>query len=524
MKFEPPRSLFTHMQSRFISELDRSTTVGMDIILQIWELDGQYHGIFEYRTDIFSEQAAQRMLSHLTNLLENLAAEPQAPIASLPIVSDKEMAFFRQEWHQVCYPQTRKETIIDLISAIARHSPDNIAVVNGNRNLTYMDLERKSNQLARVLRKAGAAPEMIIGISMEKSSDLIIAILAILKSGAAYLPLDPTLPENRLSSMASDANIQILLSDGNDNPEWAVNVPNILRKSAMTEAVELECSDALELTAAPDNLAYVIYTSGSTGRSKGVMVEHRSLTNAYYAWEDVYGLKSLEAHLQMASYSFDVFTGDMVRALCSGKKLVLCPREQLMAPEQLYRLIVEEGIDCAEFVPVVLRPLVEYIRKNELRLDTLKILICGSDSWFMEEYNTYLDVCGPQTRLINSYGVTEATIDTTWFESSRSDYPARHLVPVGKPFRNMRTYVLNSHLQPVPSGVSGELFIGGEGLARGYLNQAERTAERFILHDVVEGKPERLYRTGDPGSLSTGRKPRTAGAHRPPNQGSRIPR
>ncbi|MDW8319484.1 MAG: condensation domain-containing protein, partial [Anaerolineae bacterium] len=236
----------------------------------------------------------------------------------------------------------------------------------------------------------------------------------------------------------------------------------------------------------PSNLAYVIYTSGSTGQSKGVMVEHRSIVNAYLAWERAYALREpVKTHLQMASFSFDVFTGDLVRALCSGGTLVLCPRELLLEPAELYALMRREGVTCAEFVPAVLRGLVQYLEETGQDLSFMQVLACGSDSWFVGEYRRFLKFCGPNTRLINSFGLTEATIDTCYFEARPGDPDLARLaldqiVPIGAPFANQTMVILDRYGEPTPIGVPGELYVGGLGVARGYLNRPHLTAERFV--------------------------------------------
>jgi non-ribosomal peptide synthetase component F len=182
----------------------------------------------------------------------------------------------------------------------------------------------------------------------------------------------------------------------------------------------------------------------------------------------------------MANFTFDVFSGDLVRALLSGGKLVVCPREWLLDPELLHGLIVQEQIDCAEFVPAVLRYLVEHLEKHGQWLDSMRILACGSDSWYVGEYRNFLRVMGGGTRLINSFGLTEATIDSTYFEGSLKDLSADQMVPIGRPFTNTLLYILDKNLQPTPIGIPGELFIGGPGIARGYHNRPEMTAEKFI--------------------------------------------
>ena len=230
------------------------------------------------------------------------------------------------------------------------------------------------------------------------------------------------------------------------------------------------------------------------------MIEHRSLVNAYLGWESAYQLSSLASHLQMANFSFDVFTGDVVRALCSGGKLVLCPREFLLTPEKLLGLLRSQKIEFAEFVPAVLRQLVQYMEETAQSLDFMRIVVAGSDLWPLDDSRRLQRLCRGKTRLINSYGLTEATIDSTYFELDGSPQRCEGAVPIGRPMVNTQCYLLDSTLQPVPIGVAGELCIGGEGLARGYLKQPEWTAQRFVESPRIPGvasKSQRLYRTGD---------------------------
>jgi amino acid adenylation domain-containing protein len=251
-----------------------------------------------------------------------------------------------------------------------------------------------------------------------------------------------------------------------------------------------------EVTA--ENLAYVIYTSGSTGEPKGAAINHRSLVNAALGWQDAYSLRrATTCHLQMANFSFDVFTADWVRSLCFGGKLVLCPQELLLFPGKLYELMRQHRIDTAEFVPVVLRELIKYLNETGQDLHFMRLLIVGSDNWYVKEHRELHGLAGPQCRVVNSYGMTEATIDSLYFEGIVTDSAESAVVPLGRPFPNAQSYILDSSLEPVPIGVAGELYLGGPSLARGYFNRPDLTAERFIP-DLFSGEDgARLYKTGD---------------------------
>jgi len=474
----------------------------LDLTLEMAEGRGLLWGILKYNTDLFDAPAIERMAGHFRMLLKSVLADPAERIEALPMLTDAERNQLLAEWSQTKsdYVGARSKSsfcVHQIFEFEAERLPNTVAVVFDGEEITYRELNEQANRLAHFLKKNGVNQETLVGIYMERSLGLIVALLGVLKAGGAYLPLDPMYPQERLAFMLDDSGAQVVLTHG------------FLAKNLSPCRAQVVCLDSVQDTinredngnplpvATPNNLVYAIYTSGSTGQAKGVMVEHRSLANAYLFWDETYQLHTLKSHLQMASFSFDVFTGDLVRALCSGGKLVLCPREYLMDPPNLYRLMRREKVDFAEFVPAVLRELVSYLHKDGSKLDFLKILVCGSDSWNMDEYRRFKEVCGPNTRLINSYGVTEATIDSTYFEGTSKDFSCDVLVPIGRPFANIELYVLDSNLQPTPIGVPGELHIGGVGLARGYLNRPELTAEKFITNPFGDRPKQRLYKTGD---------------------------
>jgi amino acid adenylation domain-containing protein len=247
-----------------------------------------------------------------------------------------------------------------------------------------------------------------------------------------------------------------------------------------------------------DDLAYVIYTSGSTGVPKGAMISNRNLASAFSAYENAYALRDLRCHLQLASFSFDVFTGDVIRALLVGAKLVLCPLDVVVDPPRLYELMVREGVDAVELVPATATLLFDYAEREGKAFDFMRLVAIGGEAWRNEKYTFFKRLCGPHTRLINSYGLTEATMDSTWFEPpADAELQPGRFVPIGRPFANTRIYVLDANLEPAPIGIPGELCIGGVAVGQGYLNRPELTAERF-LPDPFSDEPEaRLYRTGD---------------------------
>ncbi len=485
-------------------------TATFDLTLSMAEeLDG-FDASVEYNIDLFDATTMARLLGHFRNLLEGAVATPDQRISLLPLLGPAERRQMLFEWNDTerDYLGGRPAFLHALFEEQAARTPDAPAVVAGSASLTYAELNARANQLAHHLQELGVGTETVVGIAAEKSPEMIVAVLGVLKAGGAYLPIDPTYPADRIAFMLADSGAQIVLTQARvlEAGNWKLEADGkgpqgmLVRLDAdwpeiARQPISNNLASSFQL---PDALAYVIYTSGSTGQAKGVMVSHRSIVNAYLAWEDDYRLRTDAAvHLQMASFSFDVFTGDLVRALCSGGKLVLAPRELLLAPERLYALMRHERVDCAEFVPAVLRHLVQYLEDTRQTLDFMRLLLCGSDSWYVGEYQRFQRLCGPQTRLINSFGLTEATIDSCYFEGALDDMPADRLVPIGRPFGNNRLYILDAHEQPVPVGVIGELYVGGLGVTRGYLNRPDLTAERFVPDPFLTVTGDRLQVEAD---------------------------
>ncbi len=527
-----------------------SGTSTFDLTLVASEMPEGINLSVEYNSDLFNSDTIERLVSHYQRLLEGILANPDLSISRLPLL-------FTAEWEQVVYGwnQTTDEfftpdfpgldrrnlTIDELFDLQVQKSPEALAVVvpgiemsrqsglniSRQATLSYKELDRFASLIAAALCELEIRPDQIVGVCLERTVGLIAALLGVLKAGGAYLPLDPEAPQDRLAFIISDAALlsperpPIILTEANlvgrlpDTPSQIILLDDLLNSPGEfhRDPQDLSRLDEPKTNDRPprsiSNLVYLTYTSGSTGQSKGVMVEHRNLVNSYLAWEKTYVLHENSAHLQMANFTFDVFSGDLVRALCSGGKLVLCPRDWLLNAEQLYALMLAEQIDIAEFVPAVLRNLIQYLDKTNQRLDFMNLVACGSDSWFVSEYRKFTYFLGRHTRLINSFGLTEATIDSTYFEGSTDHLSSDQLVPIGRPFANTKIYVLDGLLQPRPIGVPGEIFVGGGGVARGYHNRAELSAERFIRNPFIETRKsdggewgsvplgDRLYRTGD---------------------------
>ena len=464
-----------------------------DLLLGMSQRPNGLNTTWEYSTELFDDATATRIGRHFEKLLESIIDHPDRPISRLPMLLDEERHMILSSWSKAPEAFPKDQLVKDMFETWARRTPAADAVVFEGDRLTYRQLDERANRLARRLQRLGVGPGKLVGIYMHKSLDLVTALLAVVKAGGAYVPLDPFYPDERVEFMLEDSRPTLLVTVAEELPRLSeLDVPTF---SEWDELMS-ESAEPLPTTATPEDLAYVIYTSGSTGRPKGAMITNESLANAFHAYEEAYRLTDeTTSHLQMASFSFDVFTGDFIRSLLSGSKLVLCPLEVVMDPEQLYALIIEEAVDCAEFVPAVATLLFEHVDTIGRTLDTMRVLVVSSEGWRTDRHEFYARHCGPKTRLINAYGLTEATIDSTYFEAKSRLVPDR-FVPIGKPFANSEVYLLDSNLEPVPIGIPGELCIGGAGLALGYLNRPELTAERFIENPF--GEPgSQLYRTGD---------------------------
>ncbi len=473
-------------------------TSTFDLTLMVTEQPDGLSAAVEFNTDLFNKDTIVRLMEHYQVLLQSIIHEPDQQISQLPILSEAERGKLLIELNDTETDYPSQFCIHHLIEQQTERNPDADAVILEDQRLSYGELNRKANRLAHLLLHQGIGPGKLVGICQDKSLDLIVSVLATLKAGAAFLPIDPSYPDDRIAHMLEDANVSLVLTLAEHQSILSNHPVTTVQLDTIGPGLERLNDQNPNIPMTPDHLAYIIYTSGSTGKSKGVMVPHRSVVNQYFAWEEEFELGTkATCHLQMASFSFDVFCGDLVRALCSGGKLVLCPRDMLLDAERLYRTMIAHGVNIAEFVPAVLRNLIQYLERTDQDLAFINVLIAGSDVWYVSEYKNFLRFCGPQTRLYNTFGLTEATIDSTHFEGAKMSLSGDRVVPIGRPFANTKIYILDSMLNPTPIGIPGELCVGGAGITYGYLNRPDLTAEKFIPNPFAPHPGERLYRTGD---------------------------
>ncbi|MGQ4511287.1 amino acid adenylation domain-containing protein [Streptomyces sp. DW26H14] len=485
-----------------------------DLTLSVYEdeAEGSFHCVLKYNTDLFLPETVRRLAGHFVRLLDSMtAASADLPTPRLGMLGDRERERLVAEWSGAAAlpagsgrAPERGRAVHELFGAAAAADPGAVAVSvpssrGGSEHLTYGELDRRANARARRLRELGVTAGSVVGLCVDKSPELIVTLLAVLKAGGAYLPVHPDQPAVRVAQILGSANAALFVVDDFRVP-WATGLPAAVVTPDGLRAAETE-GPAPEAASDPDSPAYIINTSGSTGRPKAVRVSHRNLASAYRAWHEAYRLgDEVRVHLQMAEPSFDVFTGDLVRALCSGGTLVLADRDLVFDTPRLHRTMRAERVDCAEFVPAVVRGLMDHCEREGERLGFLRLLVVGSDAWKVAEYERLRDLCGPGTRVVNSYGLTEATVDSAFFEGPVDDLEPGLPVPIGRPLRNSTLYILDACGEPVPPGVPGELWIGGEGVALGYAGDAKRTARRFVTRTLSRepgAVPVRLYRTGD---------------------------
>jgi amino acid adenylation domain-containing protein len=462
---------------------------------------------FEYNTDLFDDATITRMVSHYQNLLEGIVINPQARLSELPLLSAPERQQLLIDWNPIV--DDAQVSIQQLFEKQVENNPDAVAVVCNNQQLTYQQLNEQANQLAYYLQESGVKPEVLVGVYLERSLAVFIAILGIIKAGAAYLPLDPEYPHERISWMLQDAQPSVILSQEYLAKQLPDSSSKIICLDSEWNNITQKSLTNLTIQTTTENAVYTIYTSGSTGKPKGVVCTYGGLVNTYLAWQqsNLLPTDNNSCYLQMANFSFDVFTGDLIKALYSGAKLVICPKEFLLEPKKLYQLMIKEQVTCADFLPAVLLNLVDYLERTKQSLEFMSLLIVGSDRWYIRDYQRVKKLCGLNSKLINVYGVSEATIDSTYFEGKNLELVGDILVPIGRPFHNSQIYLLDNNLQPVPIGVWGEIYVGGSSLAKGYLNNLELTQERFILNPfsvnsnnspLIPHSPNTLlYKTGD---------------------------
>lgn len=462
-----------------------TTTSKFDLTFSLQENIDGIHGMMNYNTDIFKKKTIEGFYKCYINLLKSILGNPNQLISELEILDKREQKLILNKWNSTIHELPENKTFHKLFEEQVEKTPDNIALIFNEQEITYRTLNTKAKQVAEYLLESNIKPDDLVAISMERSIEMITGILGVLKSGAAYVPIDPELPQSRIDFILEDTKSRFVITSKNIYERFKALKYNWV---ALDINTVLEQKNSKEYNkqskAISNNLAYVIYTSGSTGMPKGVMVEHRNIVNLVYAQKEEFNISENERILQFASINFDASIEQIGLALFSGAALVLIDKETIVNENKFENYISQKQVTHLHAVPLFLNG-IKLSKPNKLKRVVSGGDVCpvGLAERFYNQFDFY-----------NKYGPTETTVTSIQYKVENLESGISSL-PIGKPIVNTQVYVLDKDLHPVPTGVKGELYIGGAGVARGYLNRPELTQERFINHPFQQGAI--LYKTGD---------------------------
>jgi amino acid adenylation domain-containing protein len=463
-----------------------------DLHLMLEERGDEIAGVLNFATDLFDRQTVEHWMTCFQVLLKSLTSDAYGSVGELPLLSVSDRNLVLKQFNATATPFASEQLIHELFEMQVERTPDAIAVVYEGQSLTYSELNSRANQLARYLRQLGVGPDQLVGICVERSLEMVVGLYGIVKAGGAYVPMDPSYPPDRLAYMLEDAAPKILLSQSQLITRLPKHQARVIVLDLDWERIAEHPVSNIGRSAGQhsEHLAYMIYTSGSTGKPKGAMNEHCALVNRLQWMQQAYRLGTADHVLQKTPFSFDVSVWEFFWPLISGARLVVARPQGHQDPEYLRTLIDEQGVTTLHFVPSMLQVFLDQYRAGSCR--SLRHVVCSGEELSASLQRKFFEAL-PHAQLHNLYGPTEAAIDVTAWECRPDDPSAR--VPIGYPISNIQMYVLDAVHEPVPIRVAGEIYIGGVGVGRGYLNRPELTSERFIQ---IEGLG-RLYKTGDLG-------------------------
>ncbi len=465
-----------------------SRTAQFDLSLNVSEDASSIHASFGYATDLFEAATIERMAHHWQRLLTAMIATPEALIDSLPMLDAQERAQIVDDWNATATDYPLEHAVHKCFEAHAARAPHTPALAFGAEQLTYAALNGRANRLAHALIERGVGPDSLVGVAMERSVEMVVALMAILKAGGAYVPVDPDYPAERQAYMLEDSAVSLVLSQSHLSLSSA---DSVLRIDLDHDSDWLQAYSEVnpDVAVSGENLAYVIYTSGSTGKPKGAGNSHAALANRLYWMQDAYALGAGDTVLQKTPFSFDVSVWEFFWPLISGARLVMAAPGDHRDPAKLVELITREAVTTLHFVPSMLQAFLQHGQVGSC--SSVQRIICSGEALPVDA-QTQVFAKLPHAGLYNLYGPTEAAIDVTHWTCVDEGQDA---VPIGKPIANLGCHILDANLEPVPIGVLGELYLAGQGLARGYHRRPALTAERFVASPFGAG--ERMYRTGD---------------------------
>ena len=473
----------------------------LDLSATLVETEQGIYGGWEYATDLFDESSIVRLTDHWMTLLRGIVEDPDRPVSRLPLIAPEERTRVLYTWNETARDELAELPVHEQFEAQAQAAPDEVAVSHEGASLTYGELSRRSSQLAHHLRGRGVGPESRVGVCVERSLEMVVALLGVLKAGAAYVPLDPAYPRDRLAFLVEDAAVSVLLTQTRLFGELPANaVADVVFLDGDWERIAAEPETPPDVRVEPENVAYIIYTSGSTGKPKGVMVPHSALAGYTGIATRAYGIGPDDAVLQFASINFDASAEEIYPTLVSGARLVLRTEGMLDSGRAFLDRCAEWGVTVASLPTAYWHELAGELagdEDGEVPAE-LRLVIIGGERALPERLRAWRERFGERVRLVNTYGPTETTVVVTLCDLPPvAEEDAKRHVPIGRPTSNTRAYVLDPRGEPVPIGVPGELYIGGGGVARGYLDRPDLTAERFVPDPFGAEPGARVYRSGD---------------------------
>lgn len=478
-------------------EIDRETAM-FDLSLLLTEEAEGWRATLGYNIDLFDAATMRRMLEHFQTLLEGIVANPDHPIETLPLLTPAERHRVTHEWNQTRRDYPADKCIHQLFERRAETSPEQIALVHGEREVTYGEVNRRSNQLARYLQRMGVGPESLVAVCLDRSPELVIAIVAILKAGGAFVSLPADSSSERLEYLLQDTGAEMVITKEALVDRLERALLRLVCIDSQWNQISLEDTTTSESSVRPENLAYAVYTSGSTGRPKGILITHRSLVNYATAVNQIYDFSAMDRRLQFAPTSSEVFISEVFGALVSGATVVLRPDQDFASFTEFLKFVEANNISVFGLPSAFWHEWVASMSDGEARLPgCLRIVISGMDKARPELFEVWKQKVGGRIRWFNVYGPSEATCVATLYEADFSTPDRLYSIPIGRPIANARIYLLDRHQNPVPVGVPGELYIGGYGVGRGYLHLPELTADKFVPDTFSDDLQDRLYRTGD---------------------------
>jgi amino acid adenylation domain-containing protein len=477
-----------------------SHTSKYDLSLEFVDTENALTGFLEYSTELFDAATIERLLTHYQTLLESLVNNPEQSIARVQLLPRQEQHKLLRDWNSD-RAYTVEHCLHELVAAQVERTPHAVALNFENQFITYRELDYRANQLAHHLRTHGVGSDVLVSVFMERSVEMVVGLLAVLKAGGAYVPIDPAYPAERVAFILADTAAPVLLTQQSLASALPAHHARVVCMDDPQEEIARASGEPVATNVSADNLAYIIYTSGSTGKPKGVMVTHRNVIRLFAATQDSFTFNDRDVWMFFHSYAFDFSVWEMWGALLHGGRLVIVPYWVSRSPDAFYEMLIRERVTVLNQTPSAFRQLCQIVEKSTGAVQpalALRLVIFGGEALDFESLGPWFRNYGDeQPRLVNMYGITETTVHVTERPVRLMDLAAHAGSLIGRPLSDLRGYVLDQQLELLPAGVPGEFYVGGAGVARGYLRRPELTAERFVPDPFSGQQGAQLYRTGD---------------------------